>query len=220
MESTCSPVDQCEWETTHEDEATESISFTVGADGVVSLTRQPQRSPQQERQAALIDKISRLVDAQCVQNSLRVNDLDEEVAAWASIGFRTRQYPDGTNGLFFSAAPTNIAVQAYVAQFVKCLPVSEAVFIVALVYMDRVCAHEPMLRVTHRNVHRLLTVAFTVAIKQLEDEPFDNATMASLGGLVSVKELNQLEVEFLKRLDWRTGVDLGSFDTYRRLLWN
>lgn len=219
MESACSPVEQCEWET-HEVEAIEDISFTVGANGVVSLTQQPQRSLQEERQATLIDNISRLVDAQCVQNSLRVNDLDEEVAVWASTGFRTLQHPDGTNGLFFSVAPTSIAVQKYVAQFVKCLPVSEAVFIVALVYMDRVCAQELMLRVTHRNVHRLLTVAFTLAIKQLEDEPFDNATMASLGGLGSVKELNELEVEFLKRLDWRTGVELSLYETYRDLLWN
>ena len=51
-------------------------------------------------------------------------------------------------------------------------------------------------------MHRFLITAATVAAKGLGDSFWTNSTYARVGG-VSVKELALLELELLKRLEWR-----------------
>jgi hypothetical protein len=51
-------------------------------------------------------------------------------------------------------------------------------------------------------VHRFLITAATVAAKGLSDSFWTNSLYARVGG-VSVRELALLELEFLRRLEWR-----------------
>lgn len=51
-------------------------------------------------------------------------------------------------------------------------------------------------------VHRFLITAATVAAKGLSDAFWNNTTYARVGG-VRLAELNMLELDFLKRVDWK-----------------
>jgi hypothetical protein len=60
----------------------------------------------------------------------------------------------------------------------------------------------PSFTISSLTVHRFLITAATVAAKGLSDSFWTNSLYARVGG-VSVRELALLELEFLRRLDWR-----------------
>ena len=65
------------------------------------------------------------------------------------------------------------------------------------------------------NIHRLLLTALLVTAKYADDAFHNNRLFSSLGG-ITLREINQLEAEFLHLLDYRMGVDLDSF----QMMWN
>jgi hypothetical protein len=69
-------------------------------------------------------------------------------------------------------------------------------------YVDKLCAMYPSFTISSLTVHRFLITAATVAAKGLSDSFWTNSLYARVGG-VSVRELALLELEFLRRLDWR-----------------
>jgi len=60
----------------------------------------------------------------------------------------------------------------------------------------------PAFTISSLTVHRFLITAATVAAKGLSDSFWTNSLYARVGG-VSVRELALLELEFLRRLEWR-----------------
>lgn len=69
-------------------------------------------------------------------------------------------------------------------------------------YIDRLCALYPDFTINTLTVHRFLITAATVAAKGLSDAFWNNSTYARVGG-VKVAELKMLELEFLRRVDWK-----------------
>lgn len=69
-------------------------------------------------------------------------------------------------------------------------------------YVDKLCTMYPAFTISSLTVHRFLITAATVAAKGLSDSFWTNSLYARVGG-VSVRELALLELEFLRRLDWR-----------------
>jgi hypothetical protein len=69
-------------------------------------------------------------------------------------------------------------------------------------YVDRLCALFPAFTISSLTVHRFLITAATVAAKGLSDSFWTNSLYARVGG-VTVRELALLELEFLRRLEWR-----------------
>ena len=69
-------------------------------------------------------------------------------------------------------------------------------------YVDKLCTMYPAFTVSSLTVHRFLITAATVAAKGLSDSFWTNSLYAKVGG-VSVRELALLELEFLRKLDWR-----------------
>lgn len=69
-------------------------------------------------------------------------------------------------------------------------------------YIDRLCALYPAFTISSLTVHRFLIAAATVASKGLSDSFWTNNTYARVGG-VSVRELALLELELLRRVEWR-----------------
>lgn len=80
----------------------------------------------------------------------------------------------------------------------ECSP--EALF-VASVYCQRVLEIEGH-RLHSKNAHRLLLSALVVAAKYQDDDYFYNTHYAKIGGL-SLAELNKLESELLRKLNWQ-----------------
>jgi hypothetical protein len=69
-------------------------------------------------------------------------------------------------------------------------------------YVDKLCSMYPAFTISSLTVHRFLITAATVAAKGLSDSFWTNSLYAKVGG-VSLRELALLELEFLRKLDWR-----------------
>lgn len=105
-----------------------------------------------------------------------------------------------------ASPPPPITLGAYVSRFTRHLAISPAVYVVALIYLDRVAAADAALALTPLNVHRLLTVAVSLATKVVEDGVVRPAAIARVGGVPSAAEMAALEGHLLRRLGWRLHV--------------
>jgi hypothetical protein len=120
-------------------------------------------------------------------------------------------------GRFHSACPPRIGIQDYIKRLRRHFGCSDACFVLALVYMDRLGSKHPAFGVCDVTVHRLLTVALMMAAKFLDDEYFSNAHYAKAGGL-AMKEANLLESIMLKGLDWKMHVTPEDYQLYHSLV--
>lgn len=91
---------------------------------------------------------------------------------------------------------------------------SPEVFILALVYIDRLVARRGLL-LTSLTVHRVLITAVVVAAKFHDDRHFKNAFYASIGGL-ALEEFNALERDFLFSINFDLFATPEVFSAYQR----
>ncbi|KNE61205.1 hypothetical protein AMAG_06955 [Allomyces macrogynus ATCC 38327] len=113
------------------------------------------------------------------------------------------------------ALPT-LSLAAYAARFTRYAPVPSAVWLAALILIDRVAsggAPAPQVVVCTANVHRLLLVAMVVATKAHSDVFYTNKHAARVGG-IPLAELNALERDLLAALEYRAHVDADEFAKY------
>eukprot|EP00727_Mastigamoeba_balamuthi_P002551 m51a1_g12293 hypothetical protein (249) ;mRNA; r:314094-315201 len=89
----------------------------------------------------------------------------------------------------------------------------------ALIYIDRAAMKQPDVRITSRNIHRLLITSVVVSMKFWSDQFFDNEYYARVGG-ISSKELCTLEIWFLRQLDFDLVIEPEVFEEYRNMLTN
>ncbi|KAF1918191.1 cyclin-domain-containing protein [Ampelomyces quisqualis] len=109
---------------------------------------------------------------------------------------------DGTLTRFHSRAPPGISVRDYLSRLIVHATLSPPIILSMVFYVDKLCAMYPSFTISSLTVHRFLITAATVAAKGLSDSFWTNSLYARVGG-VSVRELALLELEFLRRLDWR-----------------
>ncbi|CAN8075111.1 unnamed protein product [Agarophyton chilense] len=119
-----------------------------------------------------------------------------------------------TTSMFYSCTVAPFSLSCYVFQLVTRLQLSRSVYIVALVFLDRVRLVDQRLCLIHLNVHRVLATALCVADKYLEDECHRNSTFCTIAGIPSLAELNSMEHEFLRRLQWNCWVSAETFEEY------
>lgn len=81
-------------------------------------------------------------------------------------------------------------------------PISHGAIIMLMMYLDDMeSKHINKLFIDRFNVHRLFAVSFVVSYKFYEDFFYDNEYFAKLTGVPS-PELNRMEMEFFKKIDW------------------
>lgn len=97
---------------------------------------------------------------------------------------------------FYMQVSSSISIEDYIWRWYKYGEASSAVFITALVYIDKAIQHHPSLEITHLSAHRLWTVCCVVASKFLHENTPDMDYFARVGGL-DMAELNRLELQFL-----------------------
>jgi hypothetical protein len=93
-------------------------------------------------------------------------------------------------------------VRDYLSRLIVHATLSPPILLSMVFYVDKLCAMYPAFTISSLTVHRFLITAATVAAKGLSDSFWTNSLYARVGG-VSVRELALLELEFLRRLDWR-----------------
>ncbi|XP_019193048.1 PREDICTED: cyclin-U1-1 [Ipomoea nil] len=127
----------------------------------------------------------------------------------SSAGFRLGKSLSAFHGV---RAPS-ISIPKYIERIYKYTNCSPSCFVVGYVYMDRLAHKYPNSLVISLNVHRLLVTCVMVASKILDDEHYNNAFFARVGG-VSNAELNKLEIELLFLLDFGVSVSSQVFECY------
>jgi len=110
-------------------------------------------------------------------------------------------------------SPPDISITRYLERIVKYTPCSKECFFVALIFLDRIIENVG-LRITERNVHRLLITSIMISAKLLDDETFNNGYYSKVGGL-AVGELNGLEIHFLEFLHYNLSVSADMVQAYR-----
>jgi len=113
---------------------------------------------------------------------------------------------------FHALRPPAISIRDYLARVAKYAACSGECFVLALVYIDRIIQSNPAFVVNSLNIHRLLITSVMLAAKFFDDQYFNNAYYAKVGG-VPCGEINSLEVEFLFMTNFTLFV---TTDTYRQ----
>ncbi|KAK9284777.1 hypothetical protein L1049_023954 [Liquidambar formosana] len=126
--------------------------------------------------------------------------------------------------VFHGVRAPSISIPKYLERIYKYTNCSPSCFVVGFVYIDRLLHRHPDSLVISLNVHRLLVTSVMVASKILDDEHYNNAFYARVGGVTNA-ELNRLEVELLFLLDFGVMVSSRVFESYclhleKEMMWN
>lgn len=120
--------------------------------------------------------------------------------------------------VFFSVTKPDIPTKDYVKRLVTYTQCSPEAFVVMLVYVDRIATENTRLVITSYNMHRILVTALTLACKTLDDKCFSNVHYAKVGGIPTAKEMNRLELQFLKYIKYDLFVHEDTFFEKQRSL--
>lgn len=115
--------------------------------------------------------------------------------------------------VFFSVSKPDISTEEYVRRLVNYTQCSPAAFIVMLVYLDRIATVNSRLKITAFNLHRLLVTALMLACKMLDDQCYSTLHYAKVGGIPTAREMNRLELQYLRYVDFRMHVPVEMFFT-------
>eukprot|EP00826_Nyctotherus_ovalis_P016728 TRINITY_DN14858_c0_g1_i5.p1 TRINITY_DN14858_c0_g1~~TRINITY_DN14858_c0_g1_i5.p1 ORF type:complete len:160 (-),score=28.25 TRINITY_DN14858_c0_g1_i5:279-758(-) len=102
--------------------------------------------------------------------------------------FNAKQVPD-------------ISIEEFLERFAVYLQTDPSTYVAAYVLIERLVKKIPGASITLLNVHRLLVAAITLSEKILNDFYYRNADYAIVGAITN-EELNTLEIELLKGLDY------------------
>ncbi len=117
---------------------------------------------------------------------------------------------------FESSYAPNISIFQYFERINKHTKIPESCFIASLIYIDRLISVTDCL-INNLNVHRVIITSILIATKFLEDEYFNNSFYAKIGG-ISTAEINLLEIEFLRLINFSLYVSPTSYSNYENEL--
>lgn len=98
-----------------------------------------------------------------------------------------------------------ITIMEFLDRFAVYLKTDSSTYFVSYVLIERLAKLNPGLLITPLNVHRLLVTAITVTEKILNDFYWRNTDYAIVGAITN-EELNFLEVEFIKGINYDLGI--------------
>lgn len=115
---------------------------------------------------------------------------------------------------FHSVRAPQLSIHEYLSRVSKYFQCSHECFVLCLVYIDRIVKLHPEFSICSLNIHRLLVTSVMLAVKFFDDVYYSNAYYAKVGG-IRTKEVNALETQFLRLIDWRMHVSPEEYDQYR-----
>ncbi|KAI8647322.1 cyclin-domain-containing protein [Parasitella parasitica] len=115
---------------------------------------------------------------------------------------------------FHARSLPSIDINSYMLRILKYCPCANECFLSLLVYFDRMSQNKQSpLRIDSYNIHRLIIAGIMVSSKFFSDVFYTNARYAKVGGL-PVKELNGLELEFLRINNYNIFIPLEQLQQY------
>ena len=149
---------------------------------------------EKESHYSILKVISEILTATCEQSKF---DNEEKILLIKS--FMTKKRP-------------NISIYEFLKRLYKYGKVSESIFILVLIYIDRLCRLGKII-LTCYNIHRILFTAVLLAIKYNEDNFFENEYYAKIAGVKNF-ELKNLEYNFFYKCNFDMYVDEETFGKY------
>eukprot|EP00929_Paragymnodinium_shiwhaense_P031197 TRINITY_DN17539_c0_g1_i1.p1 TRINITY_DN17539_c0_g1~~TRINITY_DN17539_c0_g1_i1.p1 ORF type:complete len:277 (+),score=39.62 TRINITY_DN17539_c0_g1_i1:110-940(+) len=119
--------------------------------------------------------------------------------------------------MFYSVEAPQVDLSHYLSRLCRYFRCSGHSYVAAAVYVRRVMNSRPDFAINSLSVHRFLLASVVVAAKATDDDFQSNKWYAEIGG-VGLRDLNRLEVGFLKLLGWRTHVSREAYIEHREIL--
>lgn len=126
--------------------------------------------------------------------------------------------PSTTTTKFHALRPPSINIRDYLLRILKYASCSPECFVLALIYIDRFIQRNGF-KLTACNVHRVLITSVVLAAKFFDDQYFNNAYYAKVGG-VPCSEMNALELDFLFMINFSLHVTSDVYTKYYNELAN
>ena len=118
--------------------------------------------------------------------------------------------------IFSSLKYSKISLSQYIKRINKYTEMGESTFIIALIYIDRICELSNII-LTPFNIHRLICTSVLIAIKYNEDIIYENSFYADIFGIDS-EELILLELKFLELINFNLFIHTKQFNQYQNYL--
>ena len=112
----------------------------------------------------------------------------------------------------------SISLKNYIKRLFLNAKMNESTIILILIYIDKICSMNNI-TISYYNIYKLILGSMIIAIKYNEDKFYPPELYAKLGG-VAVCELNLLEIEFFKLIDFQLFVKEEIFLKYKEYLMN
>lgn len=119
---------------------------------------------------------------------------------------------------FHAMRTPSINIRDYLLRIEKYSGCSPECFVMALIYIDRFIQRTGF-KLNAFNVHRIVITSIVLAVKFFDDQYFDNAYYAKVGG-VPCGEMNSLELEFLFQTNFSLHVHADEYARYYNELAN
>ena len=123
-----------------------------------------------------------------------------------------------SNNRFHATKVPQISIYDYLLRIKTYSQLEDTTLIVSLILIDRF-VQQSNIPLSYNNIHRILFTAVLISIKYNEDSIFTNNYYADIAG-VSVKELFNLENDFLYFLNFNLYIDPTLFAQYNLYLNN
>jgi len=119
---------------------------------------------------------------------------------------------------FHSVRPPQLSIEDYLSRIAKYFQCSNECFVLSLIFIDRIVKIHPEFTICKLNIHRLLLTSVMLGVKYFDDVYYSNQYYAKVGG-IRTKEVNALEAQFLKLIDWCLYVSPEEYDQYRNYVY-
>jgi len=129
--------------------------------------------------------------------------------------------PANTSGIitkFHALRPPSIGIRDYLERINKYANCSPECLVLMLIYIDRLIQKNSLV-LSSLNVHRIVITAVMIAAKFFDDQYFNNAYYAKVGGMPCA-EVNSLELEFLFSIKFSLHVSTEVYGKYFEVLAN
>lgn len=106
----------------------------------------------------------------------------------------------------------SITIKDYLIRLTNYSKINESTIILVLIYIDRITKLNHF-SLTYNNIHKLILAAFILAIKYNEDIYYSMSIYSKIGG-VTISELNRLEFEYIKLIQFDLFIEQKLYDKY------
>jgi len=120
--------------------------------------------------------------------------------------------------IFSSKTIPTITLKDYLERIQSYTQIENNTLIISLIYIDKLLQNTNLI-LTPYNIHRILFTSIILALKYNEDLIYDFSLYSKIAG-VGVKELKNLEIEFIHLINFSLFVNTEVFEKYKQYLLN